>query len=565
MLNKREKEVIQQQLDSEKAVLRDLRRQYERALRDINERIKILQADDTPSRAYQADYQKTLKMQVEAILEKLHADEYDTIHKYLSDSYTSGYVGTMYGMSGQGVHVITPIDRNAAHKAIVTDSKLSVNLYAALGYDMDILKDSIRSEITRGIATSLPYEQIARNISNNTDLPLSNANRIVRTEGHRIQQASANDARNAAKENGADVVKQWDASLDGATRKLHRELDGQIRETDEPFEAGGKKVMYPGKFGDPGQDCNCRCVALTRARWALDEMELRTLKERASFFGLDKTESFEDYKKKYLNAAKYANSPVSTKNPVSELLPAARPKRPKARDYGDDYDALEAARRKYREELEVYNGQINKWVDAQLPKNAMSKEEIGQWCKENDIQLVNLDGMDMRALEAYTKRYKQLIKDYPLGDKLYFYSTGDVLDRSYEIEFVKETGFFADASVGMKFGRTFEDYERTLIEFAGQLTDGTNVRGDGTINTLYDHEFGHLLQDSIIYSEGFTSKMRTDMDRDLLMSCMGKEGMSEYAETNMNEMFAEGFAAYYGGEQTEFAKAFGEFLGRWLH
>lgn len=306
-MNKQEKQVIQYQLDNEKAVLKDLKRQYERALRDINERIKILQADDSPSRAYQADYQKTLKKQVEAILDKLHADEYDAMHKYLSDSYTDGYVGTMYAMGSKdrgGIHVVTPLDRNAALKAIVTDSKLSDNLYASLGYDMDKLKKHVREEITRGIATSLPYEQIARNITNYTTLPLSNANRIVRTEGHRIQQASADDARNAAKAKGADVVKQWDASLDGATRPLHRELDGQIREVGEPFEAGGKKVMYPGKFGTPDQDCNCRCVALTRARWALDENELETLKKRAEFFGLDKTAEFADYKKKYLKAAK---------------------------------------------------------------------------------------------------------------------------------------------------------------------------------------------------------------------------------------------------------------------
>lgn len=305
-INKREKEVIQYQLDSEKAVMKDLKRQYERALRDINERIKILQADDSPSRAYQVEYQKTLKKQVEAaILDKLHADEYDAMHKYLSDSYTDGYVGTMYAMGSKdrgGIHVVTPLDRNAALKAIVTDSKLSDNLYASLGYDMDKLKKHVREEITRGIATSLPYEQIARNITNYTTLPLSNANRIVRTEGHRIQQASADDARNAAKAKGADVVKQWDASLDGATRPLHRELDGQIREVGEPFEAGGKKVMYPGAFGTPDQDCNCRCVALTRARWALNEKELETLKKRAEFFGLDKTAEFADYKKKYLKA-----------------------------------------------------------------------------------------------------------------------------------------------------------------------------------------------------------------------------------------------------------------------
>lgn len=302
-MNKREKEVFEGLLDREDLALKELKRQYERALRDINDKIKLLQSDElTQSRIYQINYQKALKGQVEAILEKLHGDEYSTMQKYLHDSYTDAYVGTMYAMGGHGVHVITPIDQKAAVKAIITDSELKTDLYAALGYDMDILKKHIRQEITRGIATSLPYEQIARNIANFTDLPLANAKRIVRTEGHRIQQASADDARNVAKSKGADVVKQWDASLDGATRPLHRQLDGQIREVDEPFEAGGRKVMYPGKFGTPDQDCNCRCVALTRARWALDEAELETLKKRAEFFGLDKTKDFEDYKKKYLNA-----------------------------------------------------------------------------------------------------------------------------------------------------------------------------------------------------------------------------------------------------------------------
>lgn len=301
---KREKEVIQSQLDSEKAVLLDLKRQYARALRDINDKIRMLQSDElTQSRAYQIQYQKALKAQIEAILDKLQGDEFSSIQDYLSHSYTEAYVGTMYGLHGQGIPIITPIDQRAAVKAVVTDSKLSTNLYAALGYDMDKLKKHVREEITRGLASSLPYDQIARNVSMFSTLPLANAKRIVRTEGHRIQQASTEDARQAAKAKGADVVKQWDASLDGKTRPLHRALDGQIRETDEPFEVNGIKVNIPGAFGDPSQDCNCRCVALTRARAALDADELATLKQRAEFFGLDKTESFEDFKKKYLKAS----------------------------------------------------------------------------------------------------------------------------------------------------------------------------------------------------------------------------------------------------------------------
>ena len=62
--------------------------------------------------------------------------------------------------------------------------------------------------------------------------------------------------------------------------------------------------MYPGGFGDPAEDCNCRCQLLQRARLALDEDELNTLKQRAEFFGLDKTDDFEEFKKKYLKATK---------------------------------------------------------------------------------------------------------------------------------------------------------------------------------------------------------------------------------------------------------------------
>ena len=78
---------------------------------------------------------------------------------------------------------------------------------------------------------------------------------------------------------------------------------GQIRETDEYFESAGLQARYPHDFGTPEEDCNCRCVALTKARWALGEDKLQAMKERAKFFGLDKIASFEDYKKKYLKAA----------------------------------------------------------------------------------------------------------------------------------------------------------------------------------------------------------------------------------------------------------------------
>lgn len=301
---KHEKEIIQAQLDKEEAVLKELEKEYQAALSQINEKIMMLQSDElTQSRIYQIQYQKALKGQVEAILEKLHADEYSTIQQYVSDSYTDAFVGTMYSFHKQKVPIILPIDKKAAVKAILTDSKISESLYEHLGINVKFMKKRIPQEITRGISAGLSYTEIIRNLKEATNAPLANAKTIVRTEGHRIQQASAEDARQGAKAKGADVVKQWDATLDGDTRPVHKALDGQIREPHEPFEYGNKKPMYPGDFGNPADDCNCRCVALTRARWALDEDELKTMQERAAFFGLDKSDSFEEFKEKYLKAA----------------------------------------------------------------------------------------------------------------------------------------------------------------------------------------------------------------------------------------------------------------------
>lgn len=302
-MNKRQKEVAQHHLDAEKKVLKELEKQYKTALDDINKKIAILQSDElTQSRIYRLEHQHALKAQVQAVLDKLHSDEYGTISQFLTNTYGDAWVGTAYDLFGWGVPIIMPVDPAEAVKAIQTDSQINGTLYDALGVDVKRLKKSISGEITRGLAGGMSTNEIARNISNATKAPLSRARTIVRTESHRIQQASCYNAQKTAKSKGANVVKQWDSTMDGDTRPTHRQLDGQIREVEEPFEMDGKSAMYPGDFGDPAEDCNCRCQSLQRAKWALDESELQTLKDRAEFFGLDKTEDFEDFKKKYLKA-----------------------------------------------------------------------------------------------------------------------------------------------------------------------------------------------------------------------------------------------------------------------
>ena len=307
-MTRAQKEVQQYQLHEEKRIIEALQKVYEQAREDCERKIRELSSrrdmENLQTIIYQKKYQQALKKQIDDILVNLQREEYASIEDYLSRSYRNGYLGVVYDLHNQGIPLILPIDQAQVVKAVQTDSKISNGLYTKLGEDVDVLKRSIRDELSRGIARGKTWNQMAVQIAKGMNSPLrvaiNKAIRIARTEGHRIQQQAGLDSQHAAKKEGADILKQWDATLDGRTREDHKEADGQIRELDEPFDVGGEKMQAPGVGGSARNVCNCRCCLLQRARWALGYGELETLRRRAEFFELDKTKDFADFQKKYL-------------------------------------------------------------------------------------------------------------------------------------------------------------------------------------------------------------------------------------------------------------------------
>lgn len=316
----REKIVQMEFLYDEDRVIRRLQAVYNQALKDITQKANALQEEIYKiqdkynsiedeqeretlksmerSKVYQKQYQDALKAQVNSILDKMHRKEFKTVNKYLNDCYDKAFTGNMYVLHGEGIPLIVPIDQEKVVRAVQVNSKISKGLYSRLGEDVDLLKRKITAQISRGVATGMSYSQMAQQLAGYTKTGYNNAVRITRTEGHRIQQKSTMDACYAARERGADVVKQWDATMDANTRESHQMVDGEIRKLDEKFSNG---LMYPGDpSGNAAEVINCRCILLQRAKWALDQKELDRLKERASFYGLDKTKSFDEFNKKYI-------------------------------------------------------------------------------------------------------------------------------------------------------------------------------------------------------------------------------------------------------------------------
>lgn len=456
-MNRWQKEVQQSLLDSEAAAIKELEKQYAAALKDIDGKVKLFQADidllnqalsedglDDAARArlqsvkrskvYQQRYQQALKGQVSSILDKMHSDNYATIDKYLNGCYETGFIGTLYDIAGQGIPIIVPIDQAAVIKAILTDSKVSNGLYNRLGVDVAKLKKTITQEISRGIASGLPYRDITRNIRNVSGAPLSRAKTIARTEGHRIQQTSTRDAQYAAKKRGADIVKQWDATLDGRTRDSHRMVDGEIRELNEEFSNG---LMFPGDpSGSAAEVVNCRCTSDTRARWALDEDELQTLKERAEYFGLDKTKNFEEFREKYLDASKMAAT--------------------------SDSD--------------------NDWT--RTVSRTISKEErkeLTQYAKERNVlipELKQFDG-DIAILKAEIDTLSKMCSEFPTGKKVVLTVSRSLSDADFASTVENHI------TLNVKALR-----DRTITE--SNILNG-GLFASKTVEDIAVHEYGHMI------------------------------------------------------------------------
>lgn len=276
-----QKQTTQYELLSEKKVMEQLERSYQKALEDVKDRLRQLdERTDVENRqavAYQKAFQQGLQKQLERILGKLHSKTYRTVQEYLQDCYLTGHTAVLYELQSDGLRLSLPVPQDKVCQAAVNDTKLVKPLYDSIGEDFAGLKKHITDIVSAGFASGASYGDMANQITgkmigNYATMrggALGRAKLIVRTEGNRIANAARLEAARAAKQQGADLVKQWDSTMDKKTRPHHVQLDGQVRELDEPFEVDGRKAQAPGKFGIASEDINCRCHAYSRPRWAV--------------------------------------------------------------------------------------------------------------------------------------------------------------------------------------------------------------------------------------------------------------------------------------------------------
>ena len=335
-----------------------------------------------------------MKNQIQATYDKLAKTWYNTIDEYLKNCYEDSFYSTMYALHQEGIPIVIPFNQKEVAQASAQDSyhlsdTLSEKLYSNT---FDVARKTA-GQISKGMAMNESYATIARNIANKASISVNNALRITRTEAHRITNEVKMKTIAKVQDEGADVVKQWDSTIDRRTRPTHVELDGQLREIDQPFKipSTGATAMYPGGFGIAKEDINCRCALLQRARWALDKSEVEKmvgdlegvsesqLDEWAKKFGITKDELI-----------KASNGIIESDGSINHRI--------KAKSYNE-------FKKKYQKKEKVETTKLQ----SQLDLLEQQKQDFLAGFKEEEVSIWG-EPEEIKQLEAYNAQIADIQK-----------------------------------------------------------------------------------------------------------------------------------------------------------
>ena len=257
------------------------------------------------------------------------------------------------------------------------------------------------------------------------------------------------------------------------------------------------------------------------------------------------------------------------------------------------YEEYEKAKAEYKERVDEYNRKLDEATEkATSVQRFNSKSEVTEWAKSQGITIddVALENLDIRVFNESSYALDDLFKRFPEVKSYWVEDSDGTLFKTpmFKLGVTNDSSALLSANGGINFSKDFGNYYEIMMKRSlAQQTDGFNVVGDGTFSTLIRHEYGHNVQTYIEMSmsnkyhymvhdwrknfstfDEFMSAQnayRNERDKYLteLRNLANLKGSSEYSNTNIGELFAEGFAEYASGGKTEFGIAFGEFLKRW--
>lgn len=378
-------------------------------------------------------------------------------------------------------------------------------------------------------------EVAAKGVRGLADMNRNAAVRKARTAINGAENAGRMDAMLAR-----GGSKRWVAVMDERTRVSHASINGEVVPVDRPFSNG---LMYPGDpSGPPEEVYNCRCTM----EWVAPEA-----------------------------AQEWQPEDIGT-----------APQRPRQEDFGS-YDEYLEARSAYRQARRDFADRKEAMIEEIVARPAHGFETeaaVREWAGRVGVDVTDdvFRSIDARVLDDAVYTLDSLFGEYPQVQGMF-----SKFGSKFRIAVEEFNDAFMEADGGLRINpmeaSTYRDALTRTVDGYTNVTRNDavgrdllwQVRGEGTLRTVVTHEFGHNL-DSAVQERFVTygpSGDPTDFTLDHdglsqynreLMDLTRAHTVSDYSMTNESEAFAEGFAEYACNPDSEYAKAFGEFLRRWL-
>lgn len=173
-------------------------------------------------------------------------------------NYTAYQIEGDYGFSG--AINFTMYDRKTVSRLMLEDPELLPRRRDIDGNKLEAWNTkTIANCITQGILQGEGINELSKRIARDTCVDAERSSLLyARTAMTGAQNAGRVERMHEAEEMGIKVQKQWMSTLDSRTRDTHREMDGEIADTNSRFSNG---LGYPGDpTGDPREVYNCRCT-----------------------------------------------------------------------------------------------------------------------------------------------------------------------------------------------------------------------------------------------------------------------------------------------------------------
>lgn len=282
--------------EMERRIAREYRQAVEQTTEKLNDYLRRFQIKDEKWRAMVAGGEKTAKeyqqwrtgqimigKRWENMRDALAADYHNA--NVLARSIVNGYVPEVYAINhGFATYQIeraarvdtsyTLYSRETVERILREEPELlpapGVRMKAriAAGRDIAWQKGQIQSVTMQSILQGDSIPDTAKRIAQTMGETNHAASiRYARTAVTGAQNAGRMDAYKRAQDMGIETQKTWVATLDGRTRYAHRDLDGQTKPVDEPFDSELGEIMFPGDpAADPANIWCCRCTTIAEVK-----------------------------------------------------------------------------------------------------------------------------------------------------------------------------------------------------------------------------------------------------------------------------------------------------------